>query len=381
MNKTEYRIIADFNELATYKNAWNQLLKNSDADPLFMSFEWISVWWQTFGKKYKLNCYLLYQKKVLFGIFPLIIRKKDGFRQLTLMGVNKSDYTDFIFHKNYLQECIVFFFRDILSKSSGWDLFINSKVVKTKISNSFFLASLTENYKIKIVNFSTAPYLDLSTNWEDYYHNLPTKFKSDTNRQIKRIERELGAISYEFVQDSDKIEKALEILADYHKVRRNIHKKDHSMFNDSRNLAFYKKICLVMNCKNIHFSILRANNQIISMHLGFISGGRYYYLLPVIDMKFQKYSPGRILLLYLIENAFKSSCSKFDFCYGDEVYKTIFSSGRDILNEIIIVRDNIKGRIAFLWFSRFRIWFKDNRLFMKRIYPFLRKWSIIKEGS
>ena len=54
--------------------------------------------------------------------------------------------------------------------------------------------------------------------------------------------------------------------------------------------------------KNLCFSCLKINDKIISSHIGYKFNKNYYYIFPVYDLDYKKYSPGNILLCKLIEN-------------------------------------------------------------------------------
>ena len=57
------------------QNEWQQLLHNSDADPFFMSWQWMSLWWTNWGGKAsdRLSVVAVYLEDELVGVAPLYV--------------------------------------------------------------------------------------------------------------------------------------------------------------------------------------------------------------------------------------------------------------------------------------------------------------------
>ena len=68
----------DFSKLQRY---WNDVLEKSSADFLFMTFEWSSSWWGSFGRDKHL--FVLAANKrdegTPVGMAPLMLKKSVGF--------------------------------------------------------------------------------------------------------------------------------------------------------------------------------------------------------------------------------------------------------------------------------------------------------------
>ena len=73
----------------------------------------------------------------------------------------------------------------------------------------------------------------------------------------------------------------------------------------------------------IDFSCLKINGKIVSSHIGYKFEKKFYYIFPVYDLNFKKYSTGNILLKKLIKNSLISNYELFDFTIGDEAYKKL----------------------------------------------------------
>ena len=82
----------------------------------------------------------------------------------------------------------------------------------------------------------------------------------------------------------------------------------------------------------IHISSLELNDNLISLHWGVVYKNIFYHLMPSIPKsEYMKYSPGRILLQYLIKWSIDNNIKKLDFTIGDEQYKKDWSNRNEFL--------------------------------------------------
>jgi CelD/BcsL family acetyltransferase involved in cellulose biosynthesis len=87
----------------------------------------------------------------------------------------------------------------------------------------------------------------------------------------------------------------------------------------------------------------------VAIHFGFTFRERYYYYIPSFSMKFQAYSPGRILMLRSMERAFKDGLTEFDFLRGDEPYKFDWANGARRLTTLVSYPVTWSGHGARCW--------------------------------
>jgi hypothetical protein len=87
---------------------WNELLVKSRSASIFLTWEWVTAWWEAYGRPGELNILALYDDDgELCGVAPLRRRtvSRYGQRRSTLSfvgdGSNDSEYLDFIFADGY----------------------------------------------------------------------------------------------------------------------------------------------------------------------------------------------------------------------------------------------------------------------------------------
>jgi CelD/BcsL family acetyltransferase involved in cellulose biosynthesis len=80
-------------------------------------------------------------------------------------------------------------------------------------------------------------------------------------------------------------------------------------------------------------SVLRAGDTWIAAHFGIRSGALLHHWLPAYNPALSRFSPGRLLLVRMIQEGVKQGLATFDFGAGDQDYKREFATDRYSLLE------------------------------------------------
>jgi len=121
-------------ELKYSQKLWDGLLKQSTANPLFMSWHWQSSWWAVWGNRLNLNlhCFFIYQADRLVGIVPLfrIQRSWFGPSEYQFLGNAwriapsvRSEYIEPILEKNHVAS-LYDFLQSCISRGPFWSRLI-----------------------------------------------------------------------------------------------------------------------------------------------------------------------------------------------------------------------------------------------------------------
>jgi CelD/BcsL family acetyltransferase involved in cellulose biosynthesis len=94
---------------------------------------------------------------------------------------------------------------------------------------------------------------------------------------------------------------------------------------------------------------LNLDSRPIAWHFGYVYNNRFWYIKPVFDVAWQNYSPGKVLLLRLIETAIQMKLSHFDFTWGDESYKRDYATDQDCVYRRTWYPGTLRGRACRAW--------------------------------
>ena len=371
------KIYKEFNsELEIY---WNIIEKSSNYF-IFQKFDWLKTWQRYIGNQsYKISPHII----VLFDdnfspkiIFPLGTHHKLGVKIFTFLGGNQSDYNYPLIDREWInnQKLVMNAWEVISNHFPNFDV-LHFEKFPENILNDF-------NPFLKILNFrihDTAYFSKIPKTIEDFEKKLRSKVRTDTNRQLRRLNALSGVLKIDLnnILTDDKVG-INEMIKQKRKKYALTNVPD--IFKDNNVKSFYLNLHknLTGNA-SVHFSVLKFDHHFLSTHWGAIHNGRFYFLMPSYESgKFAVYSPGKILLYNLMTNAIKNKLEIFDFTIGGEQYKKDWCDNKIDLYEYLKVK-SFKGFVYVIMIKLKRIIRNNSFIFniTKKIYGLISysKWK------
>jgi CelD/BcsL family acetyltransferase involved in cellulose biosynthesis len=107
------------------------------------------------------------------------------------------------------------------------------------------------------------------------------------------------------------------------KRRKYIETKGHDAFDAPGTEAYYRAATRKLGASGpVQLSALTLDDRILAVHWGYISGDRFYHLMPAHEGgEWRAYAPGRLLNEWLLEWSIERGLKYLDFGIGDEPYK------------------------------------------------------------
>jgi CelD/BcsL family acetyltransferase involved in cellulose biosynthesis len=171
-----------------------------------------------------------------------------------------------------------------------------------------------------------SPYMELRGGFEAYLEGRQGGQGTYRNvlRKARKIERELGPLRFEFHTSSPRV---LDHLIQWKTAQ----------YKRTKNLQILRFPWIVELLKRLQttqekqfagvVSALYAGDQLIAAHHGIRSSTNLHIWFPAYDRTYEKFSPGLILLLRLIEAATNEGLERIDLGKGNERYKASFKTG------------------------------------------------------
>ncbi len=180
--------------------------------------------------------------------------------------------------------------------------------------------------------FQPSPYIDWSlfTDWAAYEAFMlarPAAKANDSTRQLRRIERDLGPVSFVF---DDQRPEAFDACVKW-KSKQYVSTGVGDMFADPRNVELFRAL---QHKKAMVVSTFSAGPTLLAVHFGALCEGQLSWWVPAYDPAYSKYSPGRLLLESLIRESHRLGHREFDFLIGDEGYKFKYATHNRIIGPV-----------------------------------------------
>lgn len=353
-------------EFAGSREAWTDLLENSSADRLFMSWEWLHTWWRMFAVpgEMKLRLFVAIDADGrLVGIAPLyvsrtITRKFLRTRRLQFIGnrwrgpsTMLTELQDFITRSSESGRVTREFLAYINSRKD-WDEFVLPGLNRAG-STCRLLESerpLADCY-YRNAEQAESYYLDTTGSFKEYLEGLgkSTRLRIYNRRKLLNS---LGEVKYERLS-TDNLDELFEALNYLHEMR-----WESPVFAHNR-LEFNQCVASLFAEKNqLAFSQLSVDGVPVSIQYNFVVKEREYNIQGGFKEGFhRRISPGYLHFGYAIEQAFSGTTMAYDFLVGKGKhmqYKANLTKTSLTVVDIQIIRPWIH-RMLYRLYDRFRV--------------------------
>jgi len=334
------KIITDERDFLYLRDRWEKLFWENGIYP-FTSWIWNYTWWKYYGKGKKLFIITFWEDDELVAIIPLMkVFGEMGlpFWRLKFIASDCSDYLDILYNPKY-EELIINNFLNCI------DLCLGSLIIADfeHIPDGSFmlkLSKLIKNLNIEVMEQDICPYLELPGSWEELKKNLNKRFRKNIEYAERRLSREFNVIYREVRKETD-ILNSLDKLMILHQQRMNRRFMPGAFFSYKKRL-FHKDLVDYMAQEDmVRIYDLVIEQKCVGSLYAFIKGKSLYYYLSGFDVNYKKYSPGMVLLSYVIKTSISEGFEVFDFLRGEEEYKFLWTDRYRINYRILIGKTNV----------------------------------------
>jgi hypothetical protein len=309
----------DAAQFAAAREPWQQLLAHSDADPLFMSWDWQWRWWQHHGEALGAVLHLLavHDDGKLVGLAPFYSRRVTtrSLRscRLEIMGIAwresravYSDYLDLIVHRDRRQ-AVIEAVAEWLVRERFWRELAFCSTSPAGAAAELLRTSLARRVYVRQVDPLDGWVLRLSSRFTDYVQALD----SDTRRKLFNQRGKLPGLIQEQASEAQLTE-YLGLLRTYAQARWG------EAAGGSGFEAFLDDFAaFAARSGQLRLTRLTTADGPLSVMFNVRVGERVYYLQSGFDpARSQGVSPGFLHFGYAIEAAIEEGARTFDLLAG-----------------------------------------------------------------
>ena len=304
---------------------WNGLLTHTNADALFLSWQWLTHWWQYYGGALNLvpDILAFYRTGALVGLAPLYRRTvvRAGVvhtSSVQVMGFAWrdslpliSEYLDVIAPAAELDavrgECA----RLLLSEPNWTEFAIGFTPAGQEWRDAFSRQAASSGYYTRELERSVSYHADLSQGFSAYLGELGQSTRRSIYSLRQRLAREHGEVQYEFLTP-EQIDSGFRDLNRLHRLRWN-----KPAFADER-LEYHKSLAMGLAARGeLALTRLRVAGHVVSVLYDIRKGTRQYNIKIGFDPAFtSRASLGLIHFGYAMEGAAESGVALYDFLAG-----------------------------------------------------------------
>ncbi|HEX3053136.1 MAG TPA: GNAT family N-acetyltransferase [Aggregatilineaceae bacterium] len=319
MNITRLTDESLFNQL---RDEWIELLADSSADEIFMTWEWQSIWWYSYQPGHLWVLAVRDDAGRLQGIAPWFFCAEDGVRRISAIGcVDVTDYMEVIARRGFETQVFDALAQYLAEHRTDYDELSLCNIPENSASHTHLPQSLQKRgFSVSLSVDEVCPIITLPDEFNDYIASLDKKNRHELRRKLRRALGGLEQVEWYVVGSEHDL--MAELACFIHLM--GISSADKATFlRDPQNFTFFKHIVPVMAEKGwLQLAFLTVNGERAAAYLNFDYNNRVLvYNSGLEPSAFGHLSPGIVLLARLIEHAIREKREVFDFLRGNESYK------------------------------------------------------------
>ena len=347
-----FRVIQNPQEFRDLEHGWNNLLERSDSNIIYLTWEWISTWWECFGDEYNLwlVCASLPETNLLMGIAPLCYKTvfKRGiplvYLSLIENEITAADHLDFIVDRSEKESITKILIDYIFNNSNIWDVI----QFKSLSSDSEVYKIIKRLYGGKILTMfeqEVCPYILLPDNYEKFYNSLSNNKRKNIRKNYNKWNN-LSNKEILQISDEKQLEPALDNLYNFN-ISVNAVKGKSSTFLNPKMRKFHKLVSRKF-LSNGWLRILQlvTDGIVIAIEYSFNYNNITYSYSGGYNNDWSMIRPGHIMMEFSIKFAIAENSKIFDLLRGTENYKYTWTKTNRIDYDITIPV-SFKGKILY----------------------------------
>lgn len=312
---------------------WNELVRRTRFNSIFLTHEWQTTWWDSLGQgDLWVLAFRCPESNTLVGIAPLFLHTLTegddaGKQQFNLVGcIEVSDYLDLIAARGWETQVHDAFLAWLRSPDAPeWDIADLCNLPEASLTYRE-MPELAAQYGIhaSVMQEDTAPQFALPARFEEYLQNqVDKKQRHEIRRKQRRAERDANVGIYTVGPQH-----VLEAEIDDFVALQRASRADKADFMTPQMRRFFLAIAQrMLEVGTLRLLFLTINGEKAATLFAFEYDRRFWLYNSGYDPDaHSQLSPGWVLLSYAIQYAIASGCRVFDFMQGNEEYKYRFGA-------------------------------------------------------
>lgn len=326
------RHIRHLEEFEALHEAWEKLTNRREVMTVFLTWEWLFVWWKTHHEGKDLWLITAWQEDELVGIAPLMLSKEKKylfrFRLLQSLGAPNTDESDFL-SVNDDQEVLSALLEYILQSKKQWDAVTLHELRSSRVSTSTLRDAFSGVNLIIRIETNYHYYIPISEAWDVYFKSLSKNFRQNLERRLRRT-KEANVLSFDHY-------KVQHINWDHFESMFKINKYGTfpEKYESETERSFHRELFEIMRQKNwVEVAFVSLDGEPVAFEYGFNLNGRFEDWRTGYNKNFSKQAVGKLLLYLFLQELFKLGYSGFDFLRGEYEHK---QDWQPLKNEFITI--------------------------------------------
>jgi CelD/BcsL family acetyltransferase involved in cellulose biosynthesis len=341
--------ISDPARLTTLRSEWTELVGDSAADSLFLTWEWMSTWWKHHARGRRLALLAVREGRDLVGLAPLARRTTrpntlaSAWLEFLGSGVVGSDYLDVILRRGREPLALSALSEALDSEGLRLDLV---RVPAESASMRTLAGSLSARGWLTLEALThVCPFIPLEgQTWESYLMTLGPSHRSTVRRRLRQAQA--GAARFRIVDAVGERQPAFDALVRLHGLRWGDRSET---FCAPATVAFHEEMMAVALDRGwLRLGLLTQEGTPLAVVYGLRYRDTLYYFQSGFDPRHAAQSPGLVALGLSIKSALEEGVRRYDLLHGDEPYKFRWARAARTLSRVELYPATVRETVHAL---------------------------------
>ncbi len=333
--------ITSFERFLSLEEEWGKLLAASASRNVALTFDWFSAWWKGFGGDKELRVLRVSDAQGVLGIAPLM-KVRGTYRGLPVSEVRfmeneHSPSCEFIIRREpqLFAKTVIAYLEE---SEKGWHQVRLQNIPKESLTFGALSAALEGKRGLHgIAEGLRSPYITINGTWEQFLNGRSKKFRKTLRNKMNRKDKETHC-EITRVEESARHE---ELLAMMYRISEKSWKGsvNQELSASEENKAFFGELTkAARRNKWLRVWQLAIEGEPVAYEYHLCYGGSIYALRSDYDEHYRLHSPGSLLDMHVVENAFSSPGGKegakadgsaweeYNMCGSSDFYKLNWTS-------------------------------------------------------
>jgi len=319
-----------FEDIKHLRDDWDHLLQKSASHVPFLTFDYQQAWWSTHGggewpESSQLVLITANDGDQFVGAAPLFFSKNIlGKPALMLVGaIEVSDFLDLIAPPEILPD-FIHGLLDFLTTSKDipqWEVLDLYNILE----DSPTLDILQQEAEIRQWTYQQkplqpSPYIPLPDDFDAYLAGIDKKQRHEIRRKLRNVTQSLAEGSLYITEDPGQLESDVNTFINM--MEQDPNKR--AFLTDAMREHLHRTAQTAFEGGWLNLAFFTLDGNKAAANFSFLFNNRLWLYNSAWEWDYREFSPGWVLLAYLIEWAINNQLDEFDFMRGDEPYKYKF---------------------------------------------------------
>ena len=335
--------LTDLDSLHRLEPVWNPLLERSDAPAVFLTYDWLTTWWQCFGADADMLVLVVRAGDEPVALAPLMLNRQT--RRISFAANALSMRANFILTSDP-QESLRAIFAYLSSGLNWHDMVFNYIPADSVTAALSPTACRANNLRPGYLPSLISPYTALTgRSWDDYVKTFDRKFRKNLLYYERRFyEGESGrAVIYRSSSDLDQALAACREVA----LASWQHENGTSIASSPEVWAFYSRLAQIAAERGwLRIGVLWAGGRPAAFEYNLVYRATTYSLKTGYHADFRHCSPGHVLTGFMIRTAMSDGCAEYDMVGMNEDYKMKWATGERPHTSLCVAGRSVRAALT-----------------------------------